>query len=224
MKKHLLVALALASGALALPPAAEAATADVIHGGCGYNTDQNATLTGGQNAGIIYDLSVTTTGDTPPLPIDATVTCWITVNGVEAPGTRFSYSGAGVQAGVDRISFARTDGDYVYLCRSVAFADGTTDAQCPPYGEPPFPPQPVSNLLDVTFGLVNDALRLANDAIVSSVDPVVCPVLQKLTGTYGPVTIGADGDVHIPDPIVLFNGVAYDCPPYIDPAQRGAQQ
>lgn len=205
MKNQLLVALSLCVGALALPPAANAVTADVIHGGCGYNTDQNATLTGGQNAGTIYDLSVTTTGDTPPRPIDATVSCWITVNGVQAPGTRFSYSGAGVQAGADHISFATTDGDRIDMCQSVAYADGTTDTQCPVPVDDSLPPQRVIDALNNAFGLLNDAL-------VSFVDPVLCPVLVSLSGTYGPVTIAADGDVYVPDPLGLI-GPAYDCPP-----------
>jgi hypothetical protein len=216
MKRVLLVTLALGVTVLVAPSSADAAAADVIHGGCGFNTNEQHDVTNGQNVGIIYDLSVTTTGDTPPLPIDATVSCWIVVNGVEAPGTRFSYSGAGVQAGADRISFASTDADVVDECRSVAFADGTTDTQCPVFVDETFPPRTVIDLVNSTFGLVNDAF-------VSFVDPVVCPVLLKLSGTYGPVTIGADGDVYIPDPFALFDGPAFDCPPYVGSATLGAQ-
>jgi hypothetical protein len=204
VKRVVLAAFALGATALAGPTAAGAAAPDVIHGGCGFNTDEQATLTGGQNVGVIYDLSVTTTGDVPPLPIDATVTCWIEVNGVEAPHTRYSYSGPGVQAGADRISFAAGDTDTVWECESVTFADGTTQVMDCPTPIPPAEVPPVVGLLDAV-----------NTVFVSYVDPVVCPVLAATAGTYGPITIAPDGDVYVPDPLALGLSPIYDCPPYV---------
>lgn len=204
MKKILLVTLAIAAASVGAP-AAHAAGADTIHGGCFFDTDEQAIVTSGQNVGVIGDYSVTQ--DPSGLPTDATVTCSIIVNGVEAPGTRFSYSGAGVQNGVDRISYTAADTDWVDICQSVTFADGTTQTECPPWSDPSFPPQFVIDLLNGVFDAVNAA-------IVGYVDPAVCPELVAAAGSYGPITIEPDGDVFVPDPVGLFDGPLYDCPPY----------
>lgn len=209
MKRVLLAALALGVSAAVLPaaPASAALGSDSIQGGCSFDTDQNAILTGGRNAGQISDLSVTT--DATGAPTFATVSCWIIVNGVEAPGTRLSASGFGVQAGVATISFVSGDADWVGLCQQVEYGDGTVDTQCPIYQDPNFPPQSVIDILDAVFGAVNSAF-------VAYVDPVVCPVLVQLAGSYpGGVTIAPDGDVFVSDPLDLFGGSPVeDCPPY----------
>jgi hypothetical protein len=208
--RRILVAALLGLVASMLPAVAQASPPDVIRGGCGFDTNEQATLTGGQNVGVIYDLSVTATGGVPALPMDATVTCWIDVNSAVAPGTQFSYSGAGVQAGVDRISFAAGPGDLVALCESVAFADGTTRPVDCGGGDPTFPPQEIIDTLNLIFDTINGVL----DDAYSVVDPVICPVLTSLAGSYGPITIKPDGDVYVPDPLVLLGGPVYDCPPY----------
>jgi hypothetical protein len=174
---RLLVAFALGASALAAPAGAHAATPDVVHGGCAFVSDSHVPRADGQEFGVLYNVTMTTTGDIPPTPIDATVSCWIVVNGVEAPGTRFSYSGPGVQVGADRASFD-DGGDLYYpytVCQSVAFADGTTSPiNC---GTPDVwrnPPEwnAVINDLNAVFGAIADAAE-------NHIDPVVCQVLAN---------------------------------------------
>ena len=123
-----LVAIGLVT--VAVPAASASGATDTIRGGCIFDTDQNATLTGGANVGVIGDASITT--DASGLPTDATVFCKIQVNGADAPHTTYSYSGFAVQDGVDRISFAASMLDSVAECQRVVFADGTdTGWVCP---------------------------------------------------------------------------------------------
>jgi len=195
--RRILLAAALSLSPLVVPVAAHAAAHDLILGGCGWEFEPS---TSGATTweGVIHDASATT--DATGLPTAATVTCWAIVNGTEAPGTRFSYSGFGVQSGVDRVSFTAAEGDWVDLCEQVTFADGTTQLHggC---GDPNFylPPQAVIDVLDIVF----------ND-----LDPLDCPALARLAGTYGPVTIAPDGDVYVADPLDLGLNPIYDCPPY----------
>src|SRR5436305_14232541 len=115
-------AIAIATAVLALVTAggsASAAPGDTLNGGCGFNTDENALLTGGQNVGVIYDLSLSR--DASGLPSGATVSCWIEVNGFEAPGTRITTTGRGVQEAESLISFTSEDVDFVNECQSVTF-------------------------------------------------------------------------------------------------------
>ena len=210
MNRVLLAAVAVGVTAAVLPaaPASAASGADSVRGGCFFDTNQNATVTGGRNVGEIGDLSITT--DSTGAPTFAVVNCWIIVNGVEAPGTRISASGTGVQAGVATISYTAGDADWVGLCEQVVYADGTSDTECPIYEDPNLPPNFIIEALDTIFDVVN--------AVVAYPDPVVCPVLVQLAGSYpGGVTIAADGDVYVPDPLVLFAGPVYDCPPYVAP-------
>jgi hypothetical protein len=190
----------------AVSPAASAnAAGDTTHGGCFFNTDENALATNGQNQGVIGDLSATT--DPSGAPTGATVTCWIEVNGVEAPLTRHSYSGTGVQAGTDQITFTASDTDTVTECMTVTYADGTTEPEdCPGATTLVIPPQQVTDLL--------------NDLFINTIDPIVCPVLIQLGqalggGVPGVLEIGPDGDVSIADPLGLGLNPVYDCPPYI---------
>ncbi|MDQ1745760.1 MAG: hypothetical protein QOD07_23 [Frankiaceae bacterium] len=210
MRRLSLAALAAVVLALVVP-AGHAAAPDVMHGGCFVDTLSKSAAGSNENVGAIGADSVTTTGDFPPAPIGATVTCWIEVNFVEAPGTRFHYSGFGAQAGIDPVSFVATDSDFVEGCESVRFADGTTDSGCPiGGGDPQIPPQFVLDWLNAVF----DDLTAAE---IAYVDPAVCPALVAAAGSYGPVTIGPDGDVFLPDPYDLGLTPVYDCPPYRTP-------
>lgn len=205
MRRILVAATALFLGFLVVPEPAGAAPTDLIVGGCGWEFAQPPGEPG-TYVGIGYDASVTT--DPTGVPTDATVSCWVVVNGVEAPGTRFSYSGLGVQSGVDHFTFAAGDTDWFDLCESVTFADGTTQLHGACFDQNfQLPPQVILDVLDIVNGDVDNAF-------VSVVDPAVCPALVRLAGTYGPVTIAPDGDVNVPDPLELFDGPVYDCPPY----------
>src|SRR3954453_18706754 len=112
LAKTMLLAATAVAASVVPPPAAAAAGGDTLVGGCGFNTDENATVTGPDtNTGVIWDFSATRDG--AGLPTDATVSCQIRVNYVVAPATTYSYSGFGVQAGADRITFAAGPGDIV---------------------------------------------------------------------------------------------------------------
>ena len=211
--RNQLLAIVVAAGmsVLAVPPAG-AAGGDVTHGGCFFDTMAQPSYPHANpavNTGVIGDLSTTKSTETR-MPIGATVTCWIDVNNVEAPGTRFSYSGDGVQAGVNPVSYVANDWDWVVRCQEVTYADGTTDpATCPDPIEIQIPPECIASC---------DILGTIDQFIVYAVDPVVCPALSKLAGSYpGGVTIDPTGDVTVPDPLDLFDGPAYDCPPYVTP-------
>jgi len=208
VKRVLLAVLALGAAAAIEPvtPASAAFGSDSHTGGCFYNTVGNDTVTGDRNVGEIGDLSVTT--DAAGAATFATVSCWIVVNDVEAPGTRITTSGNGVQAAASLISFAASDGDIVAMCEQYAYADGTTERVCGGLPEQPFPPEWVLYVINAVNG---DVLA----AEVAYVDPVVCPVLVQLAGSYpGGVTIGPDGDTYLPDPLGLGVNPFWDCPPY----------
>jgi hypothetical protein len=198
----------MATAAVALPAAA-ADSADVVHGGCFFQTQQQSGST--TNTGVIGDRSVTTTGSPVPAPIGATVTCWIRVNGVAAPGTTHSYGDLagvpGVQAGADPLTFTGTDADTIDECQTVAFADGTSTTGC--VGAT-YNPTPCGQTTEDCLVPIEDTL------FYGYIDPLVCPVLVAHAGRYpGGVTIAPDGDVYVPDPLGLFDsGPVYDCPPY----------
>jgi len=232
MNRVMLTVSALAAGMLLVVPAARAGTPDVVYGGCYFSTDSQPTVTGDVQTGVIGDASVTASGDSTPQPIGATVTCWIEVNGVTEPGTTHSYGDLGgirgVQAGADPLSFAAYGSDMVEVCESVTFADGTTQAACPVSapsedtcagpvgggGSFQFPPQQTEDLLNVL--LIAISSDGDNCVFVPVVDPAVCPVLKQLAGSYpSGVTVGPDGDLDAPDPLGMWDGPLYDCPPYV---------
>jgi hypothetical protein len=204
MRRILVATVALSLGVLAVPGAAHAESTDVIVGGCGFASQADPSDPSTQLA-VWNESSVTT--DRNGVPVGATVTCWVQVDGVEAPGSRFSYSGFGLQAGVDHFSYHTGEFGSVYPCELVTFADGTSQLwDC---GDDTFyvPPHSVSGVLTIADNYLDAAYRTV-------IDPVVCPALVRAAGTYGPVTIEPDGDVVVPAPFDLWVGPVYDCPPY----------
>jgi hypothetical protein len=200
MKRILIAALGLSASLLAAP-AAQATTADTIHGGC-FDDTVSGPSNDGVATGVIGDLSVTT--DSSGALIGATVTCWIEVDGAEAPNTRFSYSGPGVQAGSNPISYTSSSADRVTTCQAVAYADGSSEASCTPVTVVPIAPPECCDLVGTVF-----------EILATYVDPAACPALAGLAGSYpGGITIGPDGDVYVPDPLGLGVNPIYDCPPY----------
>jgi len=138
---------------------AHADQGDTLKGGCSFDTDQQATVTNGQNQGIIDDLSVSQ--EASGGPSGATVQCWIDVNGVQAPGTRITASGNGVQSNLAQISFTAVDGDTISLCQQVTFDDGSswvgpngTNPDCPAATTLIFPPPVLTDSLNTLGGLV----------------------------------------------------------------------
>jgi len=191
------------------PAMAASSLGDTHHGGCFFNTDENAVATNGQNQGVIGDLS--TTQDASGAPTGATVTCTITVNNL--PQVSKSYTGVGVQAGSDQIVFTASETDSVQLCETITYADNSTESSCADSTNQQIPPQQVIDALNGIFDTL-DAFEIQN------VDPVVCPVLATLGNTIpgggvaGVLQISKDGDVYVADPLSLGLNPFYDCPPY----------
>ena len=70
----------------------------------------------------MFDASATF--DPTGAPTAAVISCRIEVNGVVAPDTTHSYSGFGVQAGIDPLTYTANAGDQVNECERDQFADG----------------------------------------------------------------------------------------------------
>jgi len=129
MRRTLRVAIPAVALTLVAGTSASADPGDTLKGGCGFNTNSQPTLTGGENVGVIYELSLSRHAS--GLPSTASVACWIEVNGVEAPFTRISASGFGVQEAEALISFTAGPTDTVVECQSVSFADdGVVTTDC----------------------------------------------------------------------------------------------
>lgn len=158
MKRFLVAGAALAA-TVSVVPAGHAAAANVAEGGCRYETTYDTPEAPGTTwSGVQYDYSVTTTGDATAARIGATITCWIEVDGVAAPGTTYSYGDipgvTGVQAGAHRISFRANKLATVAGCETDAFADGTSTSICWIWGDNiQIPPQAVQDIIDkITHG------------------------------------------------------------------------
>ena len=124
MRRILQVAVAAAILAVGAPTtSASADPGDHLVGGCYFNTDQNSPVTNDQNVGVIGGLAIALHAD--GTPSGATVSCWIDVNGTEAPGSRHTFT---TPPGVDGpwpLSFSASDRDWVTLCEEVTFDDGS---------------------------------------------------------------------------------------------------
>jgi hypothetical protein len=209
MKSVVLGATVLGVVGTMAPAMAASSLGDTHHGGCFFNTDENAVATNSQNQGVIGDLSVTVDGNNQPTGAD--VTCTITVNGI--PQVSKTYSGNPVQAGSDQVVFTASDTDAVQLCQTITYADHSTESSCGDATSQQIPPQQVIDALNGIF----DTLTAFE---ISTVDPIVCPVLVTLHGVTGGgvpgvVEIHADGDVYVADPLSLGINPVYDCPPYL---------
>jgi len=177
---------ALAAGVLAAA-APSAVAAPTVLSGCFYDTYSQSTVDDGTFHGVIGVHAVVR--DENGVPATATVGCKIQVNGVDAPGTTFYYTGTGVVAGADPIALTLADTDLATLCQNV---DGGV-WECRGSTQLPFPPQEVYDLLFYGIG-------------PEGPDPLVCPVLKTL--------LPPQGDVTVPDPLDLGVGLLWDCPPY----------
>lgn len=203
--------MTLGAGAL-VAPATHAATADSFRGGCAFYAEPT---TGDSWSGAIYDVSATF--DAAGLPESATVTCWLMDAGVEVPGTRHSFGDLdgvqGVQAGAHSIAYTAGKDDRIGECTMVQWADGSTDTECPVETDEQIPGQVVWD----TYGLVTGAaLGVACSDTVDAC-AVLCPTLASISGTYGRVTIGPDGDVYLMTDFKPRYYRMLDCAPYGNP-------
>jgi len=204
-KKAALTAVAATVMAMVAPLAASADQGDTLQGGCSFDTNQQDTVTNGQNQGVITDLSVSQEASGGPSV--ATVACWIDVNGSEAPGTRITATGNGVQSGAAQITLAAGDTDAVALCQQVTFADGSTwvgpdgtNPDCPAAMSEQIPPQ-------VVIDTINSIL-----ALTDALNPIICPIFAAIgpQNIAGIITIAADGSLVIADPLGLVI-ITNDC-------------
>jgi len=208
MRRLILTALILVAGA-SVEPVTHAASAGSIRGGCGYHAEPT---TGDSWSGAIYDVSATF--DSTGMPESAVVTCWLTVNGVEAPGTRHSYGDLGgvrgVQAGAHSFAYNAGPEDEIGFCIAVAWADGSTDSECPAVQLIEIPPAAVWDVYETLAAAGRDA------SCDGSIDTcaVLCPALGSVDGTYGRLTIGPDGDVYLMTPFLPPYHRVLDCAPY----------
>jgi len=210
MRRIPLAAVVFAAAAV-VAPAAQANSADTALGGC-FVYEQPTF--GSTYAGVIGDLSATF--DTAAVPIGAAVSCWIEVNGVEAPGTRHAYGDIagvpGVQAGKDSLTYSADPNDFVVICEHVDYADGTSsnpDLDCPVDASPEIPAREVWDFYEATMYGGRDAV--CGDSVDAC--QALCPVLASMAGTYNRLTIGPDGDVYLAFPgfVPPYRRV-FDCP------------
>ena len=191
---------------VAVAPPATADSPNRTFGGCGFDANRPAVVGGNTYTGVIYEDSATLRPD--GTPIDATVSCKIQVNFVDAPGTEFDFPGFGTQGGADPVSFTASDTDIVALCQRTIYVDGTmNDWSCPTSIPAQIPPQEWIDDLNFLLGVVANIETW-------DVDSRLCPIFAAHPGTYGPITIKPDGDIYAPDPTGLTVGPFYDCPPY----------
>jgi len=214
VKRTLLASLAVGASVL-VAPAAHATVPNVLHGGCFLDTDGHPLVTGDTQVGVIGDRSVTTTGDSPAVPIGATVTCSVEVNGVLAPGTTHSYGDSpvtGIQLGADPLTYTAGPLDTVALCQSVVYADNTTWDECVILGDNiQIPPQTVVDTWNAFWDAFWDVF---DPFVLEMLEPLVCPPLGSISGTYGLVIIGPDGDLSVVAPLVGKSVLLVDCPPH----------
>lgn len=178
---------ALAAALLAAP--APSASADHDLARCWLRAQQDS-LTGDSFAGALAGLAAGDPRET------VRIQCFVTVNGVVATATPVAEgTGAAVTAG--DATFRAGDDDVVRLCTR-----GYTDTHgwrqsCHDGWEPAL-------LSDLPYG----AIGVLNAVLAAYADPLACPALKSLTGTYGAVDVTADGDV------LVVGRLLWDCPPY----------
>lgn len=134
MKKLLAVGVVVVLGQLGTP-AAQASSSYTTQGGCYFESYSQEELTNGDQVGVIGVNATTTVRGSgiPGTRVPATVSCKITVNGIDAPGSTFSYSSSagdptvGVLVGQNQISYTRAQEDQVRLCQEVVY-DGTGES------------------------------------------------------------------------------------------------
>jgi hypothetical protein len=195
MLKKLLVA-GVAVGMMALnAPIVHAA---VILAGCGYYTDSQEWVTGGQDTstGVAYGYAVFSDQDTH------TLRCYFTVDGSEVASTP-TGSGSVFVITQATVTYTTVSTD-VDLCTEI---DGVTTS-CGDATLTEIPPQAVIDALDSLFATLDSILIPLEEQL----DPTICTVLKALApGIPGVVDITADGDTTL-----VGVGPFYDCPPYGD--------
>ena len=186
--------------AVAAPTSAAAPTDSRSLGGCGYRVVEDPTWQVGQPyhyTGVVHAAAVLYAESDPARPVSATLTCYVTINGVPDDDVA-TFAGTGAVAGVAPVDYVLRDEDVLQLCERFEFADDTvTRTHCYETGGGiQLPPQEVEDLL-------SDAAEAAGsaDAACDAVRTAPVPQLGRVLRT------GDDGDV-----FVLYGRRVVDCP------------
>ena len=151
--------------------------------------------TTGQNGEGAVEGSATAEEFDAPTGSPVSIRCGIRVNGTEVASSP-TASGAGAASTAGRVTFAADETDVVEVCAFVTTVGGN-HVRCTAVTSASSPPQEVK-----------DAGGAAEQFGREFLDPAMCPFFATIAGTYGPVTINAQGDVFVNGQPVL------DCPPY----------
>jgi hypothetical protein len=175
-------------------------------GGCFFEADSHADVTQPDTFVGVLGARVVTTDDNNPDSAD--IHCDLQVNGATVAALDIAGNANGAESGVKQTTFVAHPNDVVTLLTTITDSDESNVSDT--FGgasiRPQAPPQEVVELLDDLFFIIDGVFT-------GVIDPNTCPTLASLHGTYGPITIAADGDVTIdPDPLDL-NPID-DCPPY----------
>ena len=198
LRSLLATALAVATFTASSPAAVAA------HDGasCRFSSFGDDTVTGPNHwAGITYGYATGAPGET------VKVECVIRVDGSVATSSGIG-EGSGAAVVVSPIEFDAAPYSSVQLCtRAFTTAHGWRE-DCYTGWMPEWIGDLRWRLQELAAYLEDYAVDLANELVILYVDPALSDALDDHPGTYGPVTINADGDVFV-------NGEWYwDCPPY----------
>jgi hypothetical protein len=177
-------------------------TGGVMHGGCFLAAAVDPTGTPNFYQGVIAAATVTT--NAASVPVNGEVKCFVEVN-FQQVNPPLDRSSLGAQAGAELRTFTASDSDIVELCEDAWINGIALSEVCQPVTQVTAPSQAIYDLIDTLS--------------VTTIDPLVCPILQNLyymgiTGVSGVLEIGPDGDVSVADPLNLGLNPVEDCPPY----------
>jgi hypothetical protein len=221
--KAAVVAALLASG-LALPAAhAAPPPPHTVAGGCYFNADSQGSVTNPDTFVGVLGIRATIFLNNTPDSSDSWGSCSLQVNGGEVDA--ILPTPGPVVVNQKETVFVAHPGDVTSLCTTIHWSDGTTTTTCGNSIDLQIPPQPVIDLLDSIFvvidgvlvtidSLLNPVFDAVNNFEKDHIDPVVCPQLAAHAGNYGGVIITDEGDVLIPDPAGLGLTKIWDCPVY----------
>jgi hypothetical protein len=196
-----------------LPAGVPAANAATSSGRCGFFgvSDPSGLVTAPDTiSGVLW-------GQFTADPVDdlgASLTCWLRVNGTDAPGARLTVSG--ILPAYQQVQITAVDGDSVEVCGQIHHLTSEGAVWCEPLSNTGVPPEPVVDAVATALGIVLDTGYLVADTVDAAkkafVDPTLCPVLaSRAPGVPGVVDIGPDGDTEITGSTKV---VRYECPPY----------
>ena len=125
------------------------------------------------------------------------IRCRLDVDGLEVASTP-TGTGTDAAATTGRLAYIAFLNSRVELCAEVSVAGNVFDRDCA-IVVPRELPNPAER----------DIVDTSDDEVHAVGDGALCPVLQNAAGSYGVVTVNAEGDVSVGNPAPV-----YDCPPF----------